>query len=218
MEVIASFDSIGMKMTDHPPSKSPDASAGKMGFNDILAMISRETHSKAGERRLPPVHLWNPENCGDIQMEIKKDGSWWHEGVRIGRQKLIELFSTIMRKEDDGHIYLVTPVEKIIVHVEDAPFIAIRADLIEEEGDQQIVFTTNVGDVTIAGKDKPLRVVTDPQTGEPSPYILVRGDLEAKIGRAPFYELVNWANQEGDELIIHSSGERFSLGRVKEAV
>lgn len=166
--------------------------------------------------KLPPVHLWNPENCGDIQMEIRKDGSWWHEGGRIGRERLVKLFSRILRKDDDGQIYLVTPYEKVIVHVEDAPFLAIRVDRTGEPGpDQVLVFKTNLGDVTMAGPDKPLRIETDAQTQEPAPYVLVRGRLEAKLTRAAFYDLVNMAvAHEGraNVLGVWSQGEFFELG------
>lgn len=166
--------------------------------------------------KLPPVHLWNPENCGDIQMEIRKDGSWWHEGTRIGRERLVKLFSRILRKDDDGQIYLVTPYEKVIVHVEDAPFLAVRVDHTGEPGpDQVLVFKTNLGDVTLAGPDAPLRIETDPETLEPSPYVLVRGGLEAKLTRPVFYELANMAvAHEGaaGQLGVWSSGVFYELG------
>ena len=129
-------------------------------LEDVLKAIAPQ--GKEG-RSLPPVHLWNPEHCGDIDMRIKADGSWWHEGTRIGREKLVRLFSTILRKDEDGETYLVTPYEKVIVHVEDAPFLAIRVDRAGAPGpDQRLVFTTNVGDFAVAGPDLPLRVVTGP--------------------------------------------------------
>ena len=166
--------------------------------------------------KLPPVHLWNPENCGDIQMEIRKDGSWWHEGTRIGRERLVKLFSRILRKDADGEIYLVTPYEKVIVHVEDAPFLAVRVDRTGEPGpDQVLVFKTNLGDVTLAGPDAPLRVETDPDTLEPAPYVLVRGGLEAKLTRPVFYELANMAvahEVAAGQLGVWSSGVFYELG------
>ncbi|MDJ0922701.1 MAG: DUF1285 domain-containing protein [Henriciella sp.] len=166
--------------------------------------------------KLPPVHLWNPQHCGDIRMEIRKDGSWWHEGTRIGRERLVKLFSRILRKDPDGEIYLVTPYEKVIVHVEDAPFLAVRVDRIGEPGrDQVLAFTTNLGDVTLAGPDAALRVETDPETLEPSPYVLVRSGLEAKLTRPAFYDLVNMAEaHEGaaNVLGVWSQGKFFELG------
>ncbi len=182
-------------------------------LEDVLKAIVPD--GKEG-RSLPPVHLWNPEHCGDIDMRIKADGSWWHEGTRIGREKLVRLFSTILRKDEDGETYLVTPYEKVIVHVEDAPFLAIRVDRAGEPGpDQRLVFTTNVGDFALAGEDLPIRVETDPVTQEPSPYVLIRGRLEAKLTRPVFYELANMAvdNPDGsDTMGVWSQGEFFVIG------
>lgn len=165
---------------------------------------------------LPPVHLWNPERCADIEMEIRKDGSWWHEGGKIGRERLVKLFSRILRKDDDGQIYLVTPFEKVIVHVEDAPFIAIRVDCAGAAGpDQTLAFSTNLGDITLAGPEAALRVETDPETGEPAPYILVRDRLEAKLTRPCFYELVEMAvpsETELNTLGVWSQGVFFPIG------
>lgn len=165
---------------------------------------------------LPPVHLWSPERCTDIQMEIRADGSWWHEGSKIKRERLVKLFSRILRKDSDGQIYLVTPYEKVIVHVEDAPFVAIRVDRVGEAGQSQgLAFTTNLGDVALAGADLPIRVETDPETLEPSPYVLVRGGLEAKLTRPVFYELADMAEAyEGcaEQLGVWSQGQFFGLG------
>lgn len=165
---------------------------------------------------LPPVHLWNPQNCTDIEMEIRADGAWWHEGSRIKRDRLVKLFSRILRKDEDGQIYLVTPYEKVIVHVEDAPFVAVRVDRVGAAGrDQVLAFTTNLGDVVTANKELPLRVETDAATQEPSPYVLVRGGLEAKLSRPVFYELAEMAEAyEGcaDQLGVWSNGHFFELG------
>lgn len=184
-------------------------------LEDVLKAIA--PNGKQG-KSLPPVHLWDPEHCGDIDMRIKADGSWWHEGSRIGRQKLVRLFSTILRKDEDGETYLVTPYEKVIVHVEDAPFLAVRVDRAGEAGpDQTLAFQTNVGDVALAGADLPLRVETDAETGEPSPYVLVRGRLEAKLTRPVFYELANMAvmNPNGsDTMGVWSGGQFFEIGPV----
>lgn len=168
------------------------------------------------EGPLPPVHLWNPQNCGDIQMEIRADGSWWHEGSKIKRERLVKLFSRILRKDPDGNIYLVTPYEKVIVHVEDAPFLAVRVDRVGQPGmDQTLVFKTNLGDIVTAGVDLPIRVETDPETLEPSPYVLVRGGLEAKLTRPVFYELADMAEAyEGSagQLGVWSQKQFFELG------
>ncbi len=165
---------------------------------------------------LPPVHLWNPQNCGDIQMEIRADGSWWHEGSKIKRDRLVKLFSRILRKDPDGQIYLVTPYEKVIVHVEDAPFLAVRVDRVGTPGmDQVLVFKTNLGDIVTAGADLPIRVETDPETLEPSLYVLVRDKLEAKLTRPVFYELADMAEAyEGiaNQLGVWSQKQFFALG------
>ena len=165
---------------------------------------------------LPPVHAWNPQNVTDIQMQIRADGSWWHEGSKIKRARLVKLFSRILRKDADDQTYLVTPYEKVIVHVEDAPFIAIRVDRVGTPGrEQTLAFTTNLGDVVVASPDLPIRVETDPTTLEPSPYVLVRDRLEAKLSRPVFYELADMTEAfEGSagQLGVWSSGHFFELG------
>ena len=167
---------------------------------------------------LPPVETWNPPNEKDIGMEIRADGSWWHEGGEIKRPAMVKLFARILRKDADGQTFLVTPYEKVIVQVEDAPFLAGRMDVLGMPGrDQEIGFVTTVGDVTIAGPDRPIRVETDPETGEPSPYVLVRGRLEAKIARPVFYELADLAVPAPDDsslLGVWSKGSFFPLGPV----
>lgn len=165
---------------------------------------------------LPPVHLWNPEKCGDIGMEIRADGSWWHEGTRITRERLVRLFSRILRKDEDGVTYLVTPYEKVIVNVADAPFLAVRVDVAGPPGpDQALTFLTNLDYETTAGAEAPIRVETDPETGEPAPYVLVRGRLEAKLTRPAFYDLVELAVPAPDgtpRLGVWSRGVFFPLG------
>jgi uncharacterized protein len=122
---------------------------------------------------------------------------------------LVKLFASILRKDEDGQTYLVTPVEKIVVKVEDAPFVAIRADRHGQGRDQTIVFTTNVGDVVTAGPDYPLRV--DRRGDEPRPYVRVRGRLEARVLRAPFYELVEWAEPRDGKPGVWSGGLWWKL-------
>jgi uncharacterized protein len=166
--------------------------------------------------KLPPVDSWNPQNCGDIDMAIRADGSWWHEGGRMNRDRMVKMFSRILRKDEDGKTYLVTPYEKVVVDVEDAPFIAVRVDRAGEAGPQQaLAFLTNVGDVAVAGPENPIRVETDAETGEPAPYVLVRGRLEAKIARPAFYELVDMAETDPkDETVlgVWSQGVFFPIG------
>lgn len=162
---------------------------------------------QAPGRGLPPVHLWNPAHCGEIDIVIKRNGQWFHEGTPIGREALVRLFSTVLRKDPDG-FHLVTPVEKMRITVEDAPFIAVRVD--REGGD--LVFQTNVGDEVRAGPENALRVETDARTGEPRPYLHVRRGLEALVARPVFYELVEMAEAESGRLVVRSGGEVFDLG------
>jgi len=138
---------------------------------------------------LPPVHLWNPPFCGDIDMRIARDGSWFYLGTPIGRKPMVRLFSTILRRDGDDY-FLVTPVEKVGIRVDDAPFVAVEVE-VEGTGEaQRLRFRTNVEDEVAVGVEHPLRVVLDAQTGEPSPYVHVRANLEALIHRNVFYRLV----------------------------
>lgn len=165
---------------------------------------------QAPGRGLPPVHLWHPEHCGEIDIVIKPDGRWIHEGSVISREALVRLFSTVLRKDPDGYV-LVTPVEKLKITVEDAPFVAVRVD---RDGGA-LRFLTNVGDEVLAGPDNPIRVETAAD-GEPRPYVHVRRGLEALIGRAVFYELVEMAQvrdgPEGQVLAVESDGAWFPIG------
>lgn len=153
---------------------------------DLLQQIPA---SKGG---LPPVHLWNPPFCGDIDMRIARDGSWHYLGTPIGRPAMVRLFSTILRRDGEDY-FLVTPVEKVGIRVDDAPFVAVAMD-VEGEGEaQRLHFRTNVDDEVAAGAEHPLRFVLDVESGEPSPYVHVRANLEALIHRNVFYRLVELA-------------------------
>lgn len=182
-------------------------------FSMGLASLQREA---AEGRSLPPVERWNPEHCGDIDIRIARDGTWFHNGSPIGRHELVRLFSTILRKDPDGY-HLVTPVEKMRITVEEAPFIAVLLTVEGEAREQRLTFTTNVGDDVVAGPDNPIRVETDPDTEAPSPYVHVRRGLEAKIARSVFYQLAALAVPgEGDHegfLGVWSGGQFFALGR-----
>lgn len=166
-------------------------------------------------RGLPPVERWNPPFCGDLDMEIRRDGTWFYMGTPIGRAPLVRLFSTVLRKDEDGKTYLVTPVEKVGIRVEDAPFLAVEMNARVEEGQQVIAIRTNVGDVVEAGPDRPIRFEIAPGNDGVKPYILVRGRLEALFTRAAMYELV--ANGEEIEIggrvmfAVRSRGAIFPL-------
>lgn len=171
-------------------------------------------------RGLPPVHLWNPEFCGDLDMRIARDGTWFYMGTPIGRERLVKLFSTILRHDEDGKYYLVTPVEKIGITVDDAPFLAVAMKVEGQGREQVLTFTTNLEDETIAGPDHPIRFELDQATGEPAPYVHVRARLEALINRATFYDLVNLGVEEEyqDDLWfgIWSGGVFFPFMRARE--
>lgn len=163
----------------------------KTNYSGGLPQVSAESlassaRAAAKGRGLPPVEKWDPPFCGDLDMRIARDGTWFYLGTPIGRPELVRLFSTILRKDGD-HYFLVTPVEKVGITVDDAPFVAVDFEL----QDGVLNFVTNVGDEACAGQDHPIRVERDPQTGEPSPYILIRRNLEALIDRKSFYRLVD---------------------------
>lgn len=193
--------------------------AHKEGAGIRPELLAAHAKAEGGAKSLPPVHLWNPDFCGDIDMRIARDGTWFYMGSPIGRKPMVRLFSTILRRDDEKY-YLVTPVEKVGIKVDDAPFVAVEMT-IEGDGSHQIIsFRTNVDDVVLVDKDHPLRVEIDPVTGEPSPYVLVRGGLEALIARAVFYDLVAAAEErifEGKKILaVQSSGEFFPLGSPEE--
>ena len=173
-----------------------------------LAAVTAAAKQAPG-RGLPPVHLWHPEHCGDIDIVIRADGTWLHENSPIGRRELVRLFSTVLRKDPDGY-HLVTPVEKMRIRVDDLPFRAVMM----ERRDGDLVFTTDVGDEVTADADNSIVVETDPATGEPAPRVHVRRGLEARIARTVFYDLVEMAEVVDGRLTVTSGGARFALGPV----
>lgn len=186
-----------------------DAASG-FSLQDLMRALA---DTDEGQR---PVERWNPPYCGQMDMVIKSDGTWWHEGTMITRKPLVELFASILRKDADGRTYLVTPVEKIGIEVERGHFIAIRVDAEGEGAAQRLFFTTNLGEVIEAGANNPIRVETDPETLEPAPYVTVRGRLEAALARPVFYELVDLAveraGKHAPQLGIYAGGKFFPLG------
>lgn len=185
-------------MADHKKSTESPETGGFGAASDtagLSALISRASRADKGPA---PVDRWNPDFCGDLDMEIRADGTWFYLGTPIGRIPLVQLFSSVLRKDDDGKTYLVTPVEKVGIRVVDAPFLAVEMD-VSGEGDAQIItFRTNVGDVVEAGPDNPLRFVDEDGTGGLKPYVMVRGRLEALVARPVMYELVG----HGEEIEV----------------
>ncbi|HMQ92538.1 MAG TPA: DUF1285 domain-containing protein [Amaricoccus sp.] len=167
-----------MAAPDRPPAAATPTT-------EALAAAAR-TASKKGPA---PVHLWNPPFCGDLDMRIARDGTWFYLGTPIGRKPLVRLFASILKREGD-RFFLVTPVEKVGITVDDAPFVAIDFEATGTGSDASIRFTTNVDEEVTAGEGHPIRVTRDPATGEPAPYVHVRAGLEALIDRKSFYRLV----------------------------
>jgi len=201
-------------MLDDPKSES------KSSFD--LARVARDLgQQESGKRKMPPIHLWNPDLCEDVGMRISRDGTWYYMGSPIGRKPMVRLFSTILRREDDDLYYVVTPVEKVLVDVDDAPFVAVYVDAEGEGPAQELTFRTNVDDLVSAGAEHPIRVEIDAETGEPSPYVHVRDRLEALIGRSVFYELVELSIErmvEGKPVYgVWSGGVFFSVGSYQDA-
>ncbi|MCW2305712.1 DUF1285 domain-containing protein [Rhodobium gokarnense] len=152
------------------------------------ALVRRAGGLKGGK---PPIEKWNPPDCGPIDMRIAADGTWFYMGTPIGRKPLVELFASVLRREENDNYYLVTPVEKIVIEVEDAPFVAVELHAEGEGESQQITVRTNVGDVVAAGPEHPLRFAVEDGTGGVKPYVLVRGRLEALFARPLLYQLVD---------------------------
>ncbi|HTU00118.1 MAG TPA: DUF1285 domain-containing protein [Rhizomicrobium sp.] len=187
-----------------------------MGSEFSLGLADLQREAAAG-RKLPPVERWHPTHCGDIDIRIARDGTWFHQGTPVGRKELVRLFSTILRKDGDDYV-LVTPAEKMRIRVEDAPFTAVLMDVAGAGRDQTLTLITNVGDEAVAGVDNPIRVETDPVSEEPAPYVHVRRGLEARIARAVFYQLADLAvpgkGEDAGMLGVWSGGVFFPIGRA----
>ncbi|NSZ17440.1 DUF1285 domain-containing protein [Agrobacterium vitis] len=191
-------------------NKQADDAAG------LAAMIARAADQTAGGKPgLPPVERWKPAFCGDIDMEILADGTWFYLGTPIGRAPLVRLFSTVLRKDEDGKTYLVTPVEKLGIKVADAHFIAVEMTVGARDGEAVLTFRTNVGDLIEAGPEHVLRFVIEGEHQQLKPYLAVRGRLEALVSRAVTYELMALGEVidiDGQAMFaIRSGGETFAV-------
>tara|TARA_B110000046_G_C12924045_1_gene368470 strand:+ start:516 stop:1088 length:573 start_codon:yes stop_codon:yes gene_type:complete len=178
-------------------------------FSDVL---SQQEESR---RSLPPVHLWNPELSGDMDLIIDRDGRWIHEGGEIKRAPLVKLFASILRYEDGQH-FLVSPVEKWRITVNVAPFFITSVDLNTRSGEQAITCITSTGDNVVIGKDHPLSVNINEDSNEPIPLVMIRDQLAGLLSRNAYYQLVEWAETQHtdgvEQLFISSMGEQFLLG------
>ncbi|WP_306004497.1 DUF1285 domain-containing protein [Aquicoccus porphyridii] len=193
--------------------------SGQMTVKPSLEGVLASAKATKGAKGLPPVHKWNPPFCGDLDMRIAQDGTWFYLGTPIGRPELVRLFSTILRKDGDDY-FLVTPVEKVGITVDDAPFVAVDFTHEHEGQDQALTFFTNVGDRATASEANPIRVEIDADTGEPRPYVLIRANLEALIDRKSFYRLVDLgAHHEIDGVAwfgLWSEGRFFPIVRSSD--
>jgi hypothetical protein len=172
---------------------------------DRLEQLLRE------QPRRPPLQRWQPALSGQMDLRIDVRGDWYHEGGLIRRPALVNLFATILRREDDGHYYLVTPQEKWRIEVEDAPLLAVAMEAAGEGAQRQILFSLNTGWHVPLDAAHPLRVISRAD-GEPRPYLSLEHGLSARLTRALFYELVEQGEWHGDTLGISSAGEWFELG------
>lgn len=178
----------------------------------LKALMSR---ADTAGRSMPPVDKWEPAFCGDLDIRIARDGTWYYLGSPIGREALVKLFASVLRKDADGRHYLVTPVEKIGITVEDAPLLAVEM-AVEGEGENQVLtIRTNLGDLLRAGSEHPVRFEKEPDSGGLKPYVLVRGRLEALFTRALMYQLADMMEErqtaQGKEMGIWSSGVFFAV-------
>jgi len=191
-------------MADNPAMPDTSMPAG------LAALISR---ADAGDRTPPPVEKWNPPFCGDLDIRIARDGSWHYLGSPIGRRPLVKLFASVLRKDEDGRHYLVTPVEKIGITVEDAPLLAVEMAVEGEGESRRITLRTNLGDLVAIGPEHPVRFEKEPDSGGLKPYVRVRGRLEALFTRALMYQLADLMEDRGGKTGIWSGGRFFAVGQ-----
>ena len=157
---------------------------------DLSTMSLAEVAQAVSEQRMLPVDQWHPTHCGNSDMRIARDGTWYHQGSPIGREAMVKLFASILRRETDGSYVLVTPGEKLDIVVDDVPFIAVEIKATGVHQSRTLTFRLNTGDLVVAGPDHPLRFAE-------TPYVLVRGGIEARIARPVYYELAALALDEG---------------------
>jgi hypothetical protein len=197
--------------------------AGEATDSPGTAVDPFESLRKIKSRGPAPVHLWDPPFCGDMDMVIARDGTWIHEGQPIRRPAMVKLFASVLKLEDDGDYYLVTPVEKVRIQVQDCPFVALEME-VEGEGEgrqQNLTFTTNAGEVVTAGAEHPIRIGVNPETAEPHPVVHVRSGLNALINRAVFYRLVDLMEPrktQSGQLVtgIYSGGDFFTFDALAD--
>ena len=180
------------------------------GLAASLEAAGQEAGGSKAKGGLPPVHLWNPPYCGEIDIRIARDGTWFHEGGEIRRANMVKLFASILRREGEAY-FLVTPVEKLGISVEDAPFVAVDFEVTGTGEAQELCFTTQIGDQVAASAAHPIRVEQPGPEAEPAPYVMVRDGLEARIDRKSFYRMIDLGSHHQGWFGIWSSGTFFRL-------
>ena len=166
--------------------------------------------SKLDEDTFPPVEDWNPPLCDNVDMRIDRAGKWYFMNSPIGRDRMVKLFSRVLRKDDEEY-FLVTPVEKIKIHVEDKPFLIVDFEVTKSDDQQIISFKTNTEEVFTVNEDHPIRIETNLSTNEPSPYVLVRKNLEGLLSRNVYYALIDRSEEKGGNHGVYSAGSFFEL-------
>jgi len=200
-------------MTSNSKEPEPNDTA------DDLARLEAMLSSAANQSR-PPVHLWSPPERPDIGLEIEADGRWTHQGTAFARQDLVKLFASVLRREDDGRHFVVTPAEKVPVSVADVAFIAIELEARGAGKEQELIWRTNVEDVVVTGTDHAMRFVSAPPDDAPVPYIAIRNGLEARASRSVYYELVDQATTEPVDDVemfgVWSGGVFFPMAAARD--
>ncbi|MCX5495211.1 DUF1285 domain-containing protein [Kaistia dalseonensis] len=194
---------------------------GETKAGDVSPLGTRAEQLIAEAAAMPgpaPVHLWNPPDCGRIDIRIDRAGTWFHEGEPIRREALVRLFARVLRRQADGGFVLVTPVEKFAISVEDVPFLAVELIVDDEGGVPRLLFVTNLGEVVPLDADHPLRIAVPDASDGLVPYLTVRPGLEARLTRSVVHDLVEAASVRGDTLGVWSAGQFFVIGAAGETV
>jgi len=174
--------------------------------------VLKDLQAVLKEHPLPPVDKWHPERTGESRMQILANGDWLYQGSKIDRPRMVRMFASILRKDDDDY-YLVTPAEKLRIDVDDAPFVAVLLSVTEQDGHTQLVFTTNMGDEVTANADHPIEIEYSHAEADPSPYIEVRGGLRALMNRSVYYQMAELAEDHQGQLGVFSAGHFMVLAQ-----
>ncbi len=215
-KIMTELSSHGMEVTKSTISPQANTSHGGL---DALSRLLVGADGKA-PKSLPPLEKWNPPYCGEMDLFIKSNGEWWHEGIRMTREPLVKLFATVLWREGDEY-FLKTPAEKIKIRVEDAPLLVVDVEQIFDEGRSYIRCTTKTGDMVIADIEHPIEMRAFDHDGvaEMRPYIRIRRNLDALIHRNAFYHLINWSTEQalqaGQAMVLNSGDAQFILGMVE---